>query len=120
MDITLDMIDQVRQRAGVGYQQAREILERTGGNLVDSLASLEENLMGGKDEGATGKMKGMLSRLGRARLRINVKEHSLLELPVLAGAIGTVMFPRWVAWGILGILVSEGKLEVIQDVSDRK
>ncbi len=42
MEITLEQIDIVRQRTGVGYKEAREALETVGGNLVDALVLLEK------------------------------------------------------------------------------
>ena len=42
MDITLEMIDQIRERAGVSYEQAKKALEEADGSVVDALIALEK------------------------------------------------------------------------------
>lgn len=42
MEITLEMVERLREKAGVGYGQAKEALEYSGGNLLDALIYLEE------------------------------------------------------------------------------
>ena len=42
MEITLEMVEQLRQHAPVSYAQAKQALEHTGGNLLDAVIYLEE------------------------------------------------------------------------------
>ena len=43
MNITLEQIDLLRQRANVSYQDAKEALEKCNNDLVDALVYLEKN-----------------------------------------------------------------------------
>lgn len=42
MEITLEQVERLREKAPVSYAQAREALEYSGGNLLDALIYLEE------------------------------------------------------------------------------
>ena len=42
MDITLELVEQLRQHAPVSYSLAKQALEHTGGNLLDAVIYLEE------------------------------------------------------------------------------
>lgn len=41
MDITLEKIDSLRERANVSYAEAKDALEKSGGNMIDAIISLE-------------------------------------------------------------------------------
>lgn len=41
MDVTLEMVEQLRKRANVSYEEARAVLEETGGDLLEALILLE-------------------------------------------------------------------------------
>ena len=43
MDITLEQVERLREKADVSYAQAKEALEYSGGNLLDALIYLEGN-----------------------------------------------------------------------------
>ena len=42
MEITLEMVERLKNKADVSYKQAKEALEYSGGNLLDALIYLEE------------------------------------------------------------------------------
>lgn len=42
MEITLEQVERLREKAGVSYAKAKEALEYCGGNLLDALIYLEE------------------------------------------------------------------------------
>ena len=42
MEITLEMVERLKEKANVSYAQAKEALEYSGGNLLDALIYLEE------------------------------------------------------------------------------
>lgn len=42
MEITLEQVERLREKANVSYAQAKEALEYSGGNLLDALIYLEE------------------------------------------------------------------------------
>ena len=42
MDVTLELVEQLRKRADVSYEEARAVLEETGGDLLAALILLEQ------------------------------------------------------------------------------
>jgi translation elongation factor EF-Ts len=42
MSITLEKVDQVRERTGVSYQKAKEVLEQTEGDVLEAIVLLEQ------------------------------------------------------------------------------
>ena len=52
MEITLEMVERLKDKAKVSYSQAKEALEYSGGNLLDALIYLEEKGAIPRDEGA--------------------------------------------------------------------
>lgn len=42
MDVTLELVEQLRKRANVSYEEARAVLEETGGDLLEALILLEQ------------------------------------------------------------------------------
>lgn len=52
MEITLEQVERLREKAGVSYARAKEALEYSGGNLLDALIYLEEQGAIPRPEGA--------------------------------------------------------------------
>lgn len=52
MEITLEMVERLKEKANVSYAQAKEALEYSGGNLLDALIYLEEKGAIPRAEGA--------------------------------------------------------------------
>ncbi len=52
MEITLEMVERLKEKASVSYAQAKEALEYSGGNLLDALIYLEEKGAIPREEGA--------------------------------------------------------------------
>lgn len=52
MEITLEMVERLKEKANVSYAQAKEALEYSGGNLLDALIYLEEKGAIPREEGA--------------------------------------------------------------------
>lgn len=52
MEITLELVERLKEKANVSYAQAKEALEYSGGNLLDALIYLEEKQAVPREEGA--------------------------------------------------------------------
>ena len=52
MEVTLEMVERLREKAPVTYAQARQALEYSGGNLLDALIYLEDQGAIPREEGA--------------------------------------------------------------------
>ena len=119
MEIPLDAIEALRARVNLTYRQARDLLEETGGDLVEALIYLEENKEKFIDQAAgrgrefVHQARHLASRLHHTRVK--VKDKTLLELPVTVTALGAAVFPKVAALGMIGLLLSRGSIEVKGD-----
>lgn len=118
MQIPLEKIDQLRERAGIGYREAKEILEQVNGDLIEALIYLEEspcelrNRFSGWSRDISGKLRRFAAGLHRARFRVKVKDNTLVELPATYGALGAALFPKLAALGLIGVLFTRGSIEI--------
>ena len=62
MEITLELVERLREKAPVSYTLAKEALEYSGGNLLDALIYLEEK--GAIPRQEVGRAKEVLCRAG--------------------------------------------------------
>jgi len=117
MTITLEQIDLLRKRANVGYQEAKEALEKNNGDLVDSLAYLEkENKIKGKsccsgEDTLWEKFKRFISKANKIKLIIYNKEETILKLPVTIAAILAVLITPVVIAAFILALVTGYKIK---------
>ncbi len=117
MDISLEKIELVRDRTGLSYADARELLEESGGDVIEALVSLEEEGVNG--EGG----KGLLSRdiispvkkvfrqSNRTRIKVSNRDGTLLEIPITVGLAGALLAPRMTALGTMALLMAQYSLE---------
>jgi hypothetical protein len=97
-DQQLEKVDLIRERMDVSYREAKDALDRAGGDLVAALIVLEEEREG---EGFCGKWKAILEKGAATKVRLRKGDETLVEVPAGVGAIG-----------LLGMLVS-GELAVL-------
>ncbi len=94
MDITLEMVDQVRERTGVSYEEARAALESANGDVVNAIIAIEKNENGGVGAGASeviDRIKAAVQKGNVNRIRVLRGEEELLNIPVNAGIAGGVL-----------------------------
>lgn len=114
MEITLEKIELVKERAGVSYKEAKEALEAADGSVIDAIIDLEEK----KEEeqtkaGATdarvdailSAIKSTIKKGNMSRIIIKRRGEVFLNLPLTIGILGTVVAP----WGaILSVIAAIG------------
>lgn len=100
-DITLEKIDIIRERAGVTYAKAKEILEINEGNIVDSMIYIESNsedkekrIYSTLDE-LTKWLKGIINKGNINRIRIKKEDKVLVDVPVNASIAAGVIATMW-------------------------
>ena len=87
MEITLEMIDAVRERTGADYAEAKEALEKSGGSVVDAIVLLEKKSRINTDE-IIGKIKALVKEGNVNKIRVKRGEQVLLTVPVNVGILG--------------------------------
>jgi hypothetical protein len=124
-DITLEKIDVIRERTGVSYKEAKEVLEKHDGNLVDALIYLEENQKSWT-ENITSNINNtgdrILEALREALRKGNVTKivirkdgETIMNIPVTAGAVGAILSPPITAIGVTAALVSKCTIEIVKE-----
>lgn len=121
MDINLEKIDILRERTGVSYKEAKEVLERAEGNIVDALIELEERnkhswveSMGVAGNEVIEKLKAIIKKGNVTRVILKKDGEVLLNIPVTAGAIGVMLAPMVSLLGVSTALVSKMTIEIVK------
>ncbi|WP_406677980.1 DUF4342 domain-containing protein [Neomoorella carbonis] len=98
----LEKIDQLRERLGISYREAREALERAGGDVLEALIQYEESAKEGFQKELAGwseklmeRIRSILRRGNVTRIKVKKDGKTVAEIPATVGAMG-----------ILGILAS--------------
>ena len=104
MEITLEMVDQVRERTGATYEEAKKALEQANGNVVDAIIGIERENQVNIDIDVNEKVRSIAETIKNAvkegnvnRIRVMHGEHELVNIPVnagiAAGALGLALAP---------------------------
>lgn len=114
MEITLEKIELVKERAGVSYKEAKEALEAADGSVIDAIIDLEEKKEEEQEKaGATdarvdaiiSAIKSTIKKGNMSRIIIKKRGEVFLNLPLTLGILGTVVAP----WGaILSVIAAIG------------
>ncbi len=92
MTITIELIDELKKRANVSFEDSKEALEKFDGNLVEALVYLEKNnkikpnnIYG--DNRFLDKVKALIRKGNNTRFIISKKEKTVLDLSVTTSVI---------------------------------
>lgn len=120
MDITLEKIDLLRKRADVSYKEAKEALEKNGGDIVEALAYLEEqNKIRPEKQrfdssSFVQKVKSLYMKASKIRFVISKNDSTILNIPLtLAVLLAILAMPLAIASVILA-LVTNCKIRFIK------
>ena len=107
MDITLEMVDQVRERTGASYEEAKAALEGANGNVVDAIIAIEKSEregLGASD--VVEKIKAAVQKGNVNRIRVMRGEEELVNIPVNAGIAGGVLGLMAGPWVLISAAVA--------------
>lgn len=118
----LEKIDILRQRTGVSYKEAKEVLDATEGDVVRALISLEE-----REKPFMAKIKTQVrtyvEKGSHTKIKVKKGDRELFELPASVGALGVVgalMAPEVAVIGALGAIASKINLSLDHKDEDNK
>ena len=114
MKVTLEQIDELRNRVNVSYEEAKSTLEKNDGDLIKSIIELEKK-KGRKNENK-GNFTSFANRLLSLKLSIRNKNgETLLNLPLIIVLI-TFIMAFWVVLFVLILSVlTSCKIKVYRD-----
>jgi len=117
-DVSLDDIDLVRRRAHAGYFEAKEALERSGGDVVDAIIWIEEERARRRERLRAGGEKALrrfadLVREGNVtRVRVLKGRRTLFEVPATVGVAGALLLPTLAGLGVAAAFATGCTIEV--------
>jgi hypothetical protein len=120
-EITLEKIDLLRERSGVSYREARDVLEQVSGDVIQALVELEDrkkskwteefSLRSGE---VVDRVKELIRDGNVTKIRIKHDDRVLVDIPVTLGAIGAVVLPQLAALGVLVAVFKRCTIEVVR------
>ena len=108
INITLEQIDTIMQRANVSYAEAKAALEQTNGDMVEALLRLEQNQKI-KPEAPQAKkcygkrLKAFIHNLNQSAFIMKKGDHTYINLPL---AFAILLFILCLPFSFIGIIVA--------------
>ncbi len=131
MEITVEMVEQVKDKTGVSYKEAKEALIRSNGDVVDAIIDLEENFEIDADTveptnkmAILEKLKELIKKGNVSKITVKKDGEIIVNLPVNVGIIGAVVAPLASVAAIIAAFGTKCVIEVVKtdgaiiDVSD--
>ena len=121
MEITLERIELVKDRTGVGYKEAKEALEKTDGSVVDAIILIEDTIDESTKEGEKknveilNTVKEAVRKGNVSKIVIKKGDEIVMNLPVNIGIIGTVLFPWAAIGGCIAALGTKCSIELVKE-----
>lgn len=104
----LRKLDLIRERTHLGYEQARQLLQEAGGDVVQALILWERREQAPRGMPGPAEMvqrlRELVRRGNRTRIRVRRGDELYLELPVTAGVVAAALAPYLAAAGALACL----------------
>jgi len=113
MSINLELIDELRKRANVSYEDARDALEKCNGDIIEALIYLEKQKKI-KTENCSGffeKIKRIITKGNNTNFIVKKKDKIILSLPVTILVIITILAPYISILGVLLALVTGHRIK---------
>lgn len=125
MEITLEKVDQVRERTGVTYAEAKNALEVTNGDVLEAIIYIES--IKEEDAEANSKIKSesidefkkwlkdLINKGNVTRIRISKEEKEIVDVPVNAGiaaGVIAIIFPPLLAFIVIAGVVTQITVEI--------
>ncbi len=125
MEITLEKVDQVRERTGVTYAEAKNALEIANGDVLEAIIYIES--IKETDTEANGKIKSenidefkkwlkdLINKGNVTRIRISKDGKEIVDVPVNAGiaaGVIAVIIPPVLAFALIAAVVTQITVEI--------
>ncbi|MGL5417146.1 MAG: DUF4342 domain-containing protein [Clostridium sp.] len=130
-EITLEKVDQIRERANLSYEEAKRILVEADGDVLEALINLEKEGVKGVDntideEDILSKtaynvddfkcwLKEIIEKGNVSRIKIKKEETVIADLPVNAGIsamVIAIVLPAVLAFGVIAAVATKVTIEI--------
>ena len=124
MQITLEMVDEIINRTGVTYKEAKEALEMSEGDILKALVYLEDaktepsepkftKKLNGQE--IVNKLKALVSDGMVTQITIVKNGRTILDIPVVAGALTAVIFTLPTVAGIIAAVATGCEIKIVKE-----
>lgn len=114
MKVTLEQIDELRNRVNVSYEEAKSTLEKNDGDLIKSIIELEKK-KGRKNE-SKGNFTSFANRLLSLKLSVRNKDGDILvNIPLVLVLITFIMAFWVVLFGLILAILTSCKIKIYRD-----
>lgn len=114
MKVTLEQIDELRNRVNVSYEEAKSTLEKNDGDLIKSIIELEKK-KGRKNE-SKGNFTSFANRLLSLKLSVKNKDGDILiNIPLVLVLITFIMAFWVVLFGLILAILTSCKIKIYRD-----
>jgi hypothetical protein len=130
MSVTLEKVDEVRNRTGASYSEAKEALEFTGGDVLEAIVYIEQmrqeppkkdaftDDLSDRGSEIIEKLKELVKKGQVTRILLQKDGNTVLDIPIVAGAVGALIFTGATAVGILAALATGCELMIVKENDD--
>lgn len=122
VDFTLEQVDEVRERSGVSYQEAKEALEEADGDVLEAIIYLEskekndtKNNFSNMSNEIIEQLKEIVRKGNVTRVYLRKDGETVMNIPITAGAVGAILFAPATIAGIVAALATGCRLEIVKD-----
>lgn len=124
MEIDLKIIEEVKDKTGASYNEAKDALEKTKGNVEEAIKSLAKTLSekaenmddkSWKENPIYIKMKEIIDKGNISRIIIKKDDKRIIEIPLTLSVVGAVVVPWVTIVGIVSAIGTQCKIEFIDD-----
>lgn len=130
MSVTLEKVDEVRNRTGASYSDAKEALEFTGGDVLEAIVYIEQmrqeppkkdsftDDLSDRGSEIIDKLKELVKKGQVNRILLQKDGSTVLDIPIVAGAVGALIFTGATAVGILAALATGCEMMIVKENDD--
>ncbi|MCF0149037.1 MAG: DUF4342 domain-containing protein [Clostridium sp.] len=125
MEITLEKVDQVRERTGVSYAEAKHALEVANGDILEAIIYIENIKEEDAEVNSKFKaesmdefktwLKDLINKGNVTRIKISKDEKEIVDVPVNAGiaaGVIAIIFPAILAFVVIAGVVTQITIEI--------
>lgn len=125
--ITLEMVDEVRNRTEADYKLAKEALEICNGDVLEAVIYIESLKLTGEKQQSEfinrgtdliEKLKELVSKGVITRILVVKNDHQIMNIPVLAGGVAALVFTTATIAGILAAVATGCHIKVVKENGD--
>ncbi len=118
MDISIDKIDTVVARTSASFKEAKEALEKNGGDVIDAIIYLEESKstwtddISDKGEDVIEKVKAVIKEGNVTKVVVKRNGKTIVSIPMTLAAIGAVLYVKAALIGLGVAYVAQCTIEI--------